>query len=285
MGTVIREFRLAGNMSQDKLSEGICSAKYLYLIEKGLRTPSNMILAKLGDKLNINFLEYYAYLDAEDPIAVKKAMDTFSECRRTLDFKTLSKYQNIDKAITDFKRIPWKFELEFNDVLNKIFILKDVIEARDAILFAISDMPNKYQYTSCHIRFLALLSLCYVDQGRTRSANFIIEQVMSQLEVKIGCVEYKQLYFMCSYIFMAVKIKSQQYAAVIDLSEIVAARQKEKNFYGLIHFNHLQRGYALYKVGRTEEAAREINKGLMGKVNHQFFNQCVDFLKPNVLAL
>lgn len=263
MGTVIREFRTAANMSQYNLSEDICSVKYLYLIEKGLRTPSNVILIKMGEKLNVNFLEYYDYLDAENPIAVKKTMDIFSECRRTMDFKRLATYQNLDLTIDDFKHKPWKYELEFNDALSKYFILKETTEARDSILMAISDMPENYRYSTIHLRFLALLSLCYLEQDRMKSANFIIEQVMSELESKLDCGGYAQLYFMSAYIFMAVKLKSGQYNKVIEYSETVEKRQKEKNFYGLIHFNHLQRGCALSRMGYAQEAVREIQKGLM----------------------
>ncbi len=50
-------------MSRKELAENICSEKYLYLIEKGDRTPSSEITRLLGDKVGVDIFKYYAVYD------------------------------------------------------------------------------------------------------------------------------------------------------------------------------------------------------------------------------
>lgn len=49
IGKVIKEHRDIVGMSRKTLSEDICTEKYIYLIEKGKRTPSANVIKLLGD--------------------------------------------------------------------------------------------------------------------------------------------------------------------------------------------------------------------------------------------
>jgi transcriptional regulator with XRE-family HTH domain len=263
IGSVIKEFRTNNNLSQEKLADGICTTKYLYMIEKGRRTPSNAILAKLGEKLNVNFFDYYDYLECEDPIAVKSMADQFALCRRVLDFKTLVKYCNIGSQLLDFNMNPWRLEISFNLALAKLIQAKDVDGARVDIQQTISEMPAEYQYSIFHLRHLSLLALCYLEDKKYKSAEFIIEKVLAEIDGKLDRNGYEQLYFMCTYICIAIKLKSGKYASAIKLSGKINQQQHLKNFYGLIHYNHLLWGYGLLKLGLTDKAVVHIQKGFM----------------------
>lgn len=263
IGSVIKEFRTKNSLSQEKLADGICTTKYLYMIEKGRRTPSNTILAKLGEKLNVNFFDYFNYLECEDPIAVKNVFDQFSLSRRNFDFKTLAKYRNIGQRVPDFNRIPWRLEVNFNQAMIKLISQDDVVGARTAIQQNISEMPTEYQYSIFHLRHLSLLSLCYLEDKKYKSAEFIIEKVLAELDGKLECDGYEQLYFMSTYICIAIKLKSGQYASGIKLCGKINQQEHRKNFYGLIHYNHLLWGYGFLKLGLTDEAVVHIQKGFM----------------------
>ena len=51
IGSIIKEFRLLRQLTQEQLAENICSEKYVYLIEKGERTPSTDLLRQFSDKI------------------------------------------------------------------------------------------------------------------------------------------------------------------------------------------------------------------------------------------
>lgn len=63
IGSIIRDSRNRLRMSRKELAENICSEKYLYLIEKGDRTPSSEITRLLGDKVGVDIFKYYAVYD------------------------------------------------------------------------------------------------------------------------------------------------------------------------------------------------------------------------------
>lgn len=263
IGTIIRYYREINALSREKLSEGICSPKYLYLIEKGERTPSNAILAKFGERMNTNLFEYYSYLECDDPIIVKKIIEDFSLHRRHLDYDWLALYQDIGESVPDFNKIPWKFEVGFNKALLKLVVEHKSSEAARDILDTISQMPAAYQYSVCHLRQLILLSLCHLEAGKEKAANFTIEQVQSVLANKLDCTEFRQLCFVSAYIFMIIKIKTGNPDIVIEFADKIMQQQNEKNFFDLHHFSLLLKGCALIQLGDNEEARCSINRGLM----------------------
>ncbi len=91
IGSVIKEYRKRKKISRKSLADGLCSEKYIYLIEKGERTPSAEMSALLGDKLGIDLFEYYEYVDCIDPIDVNQAIKLFTRYRNGNDMVALKR--------------------------------------------------------------------------------------------------------------------------------------------------------------------------------------------------
>lgn len=250
-------------MTREQLSEGICTTKYLYLIEKGERTPSNAILLKLGERMNTSLFNYYGFLECDDPIEVKRIMDGFDFCRWHFDCEWLMKYQNIADTKPDFKRIPWKFEIDFNKSMLKLIVDGKPAETAIDILETISEMPSEYQYGVCHLRQLVLLSLCYLESGKKKSADFTIELVWAAIENKLDCLEFQQLCFASAHVYMIIKIKTGDLTAAAVMAEVVLQQQKNKNCYDFYHFSLLLKGYTMIELGKSEEARESIRRGLL----------------------
>ena len=68
IGDIIKEQRTMNNMSRQTIAEGICSEKYIYLIERNERNPSAYILDQLSEKLGIDLFEYYQYQNFKNSI-------------------------------------------------------------------------------------------------------------------------------------------------------------------------------------------------------------------------
>lgn len=77
IGNVIKEYRSLIGMSRNDIAKNICTEKYVYLIEKGQRTPSADMTRLLGDNLGIDLFEYYQYLDCINPIEVREKNQPF----------------------------------------------------------------------------------------------------------------------------------------------------------------------------------------------------------------
>lgn len=282
IGKIIKYFRQINNMPREQLSRGICTAKYLYLIEKGDRTPSNAILAKLGERMNMSFFDYYNYLECEDPIEVKKIMTEFMRYRRNFDFEKLTHYQDVADAVPDFKKIPWIFEIDFNQSMLKLILDRKPKEAARDILNTISKMPPEYQYGVHHLRQLILLSFCYLESDKIKTATFTIEQVRENVECKADFFEFQQIYFIGAYIHIIIKLRNGDPAAALEIVDKVLLRQKEMHYYDFHHFSLLLKGYALLKLGKFEDARSPVSKGLLSLL---VFDKCRDITYLNHIGI
>jgi transcriptional regulator with XRE-family HTH domain len=56
VGQIIKELRLKNDLSQAKLSEGICSIQHLYRLEQGKRLPSAYLLKLLSERLGYELI-------------------------------------------------------------------------------------------------------------------------------------------------------------------------------------------------------------------------------------
>jgi transcriptional regulator with XRE-family HTH domain len=72
LGTIIYSLRIKNKMSAQELAEGICSNKYIYMIENNERVPSVEILNKLFEKLKYDYTEYLQFAEMEDSIMVAR---------------------------------------------------------------------------------------------------------------------------------------------------------------------------------------------------------------------
>jgi len=101
--------------SSIELAHGICTDKYIYLIEKGERSPSTEILRLLGNRLGVDYVVYYEYLDCLDPIRVREFMIQMKVIRKNNNQAELMEVTLEAKKIPDFNTLPWKYEVVLNE--------------------------------------------------------------------------------------------------------------------------------------------------------------------------
>ena len=80
IGTLIKELRLAKNISQSSLCENICSKEYISKIENGHKIPSDKILKDLFNRLGENISTFYPMLSIAELMefnADKKQIDDY----------------------------------------------------------------------------------------------------------------------------------------------------------------------------------------------------------------
>lgn len=98
IGNLIYEIREDRGLSRAEASQGICSDKYIYMIENGDRVPSIKILYDLSHKLKYNFFHTLSYLSDKNPLALKDAINKFIEFRVRQDYDAIGSYIETLKA-------------------------------------------------------------------------------------------------------------------------------------------------------------------------------------------
>lgn len=90
-GKVLKKVRIGKGLSQRSLAEGICTEKFIYLIEAGKRLPSAYILELLSMRLNTNLNKLLILSTYEDPIAINQIKASIDVARKEKEVHKLKK--------------------------------------------------------------------------------------------------------------------------------------------------------------------------------------------------
>lgn len=192
IGNVIKQYRSMIGMSRKELAADVCSDKYLYMIEKGKRTPSTEITRLLGDKMGADLFQYYEYLDCADPIGVSAYIDQFNRCRRGNSYKLLAEITEKASKTEDFKKDPWQYEIQLNRFTIQVISKGESIQAIPYIQNIIEEMEQKKLKNICYVYFLVLLSTCYLMQGDLKNARKLVSFISDATKRKQSITKYAQ---------------------------------------------------------------------------------------------
>ncbi|MDH8679000.1 helix-turn-helix transcriptional regulator [Fusibacter bizertensis] len=184
IGDIIKYFREEKHMLKSVLAKGICSEKYIYLIEKGERNPSAEILGLLSNRLGIDLLGYYPYLNCKDPIKVRSTHEIFERLRRQSKFIDLAVVTNKALNLDDFKKKPWVYEIIINQLaeLNFIRCKFDVVVYKTNLIIR----NEKVHLTVLqYINFLLLRSVAYQMLNKIVMSEKDVNTLKSIIELHI----------------------------------------------------------------------------------------------------
>lgn len=103
IGELIRLYRKRAKMTQGKLGEGICSAKYIGLIEKGVNIPTLYVVNRISERLGVNIYYAYGYARKYNSIEAYGIALDINEALNRKDYETLEKYLDLYKDGNDFQ--------------------------------------------------------------------------------------------------------------------------------------------------------------------------------------
>lgn len=262
IGNVIKEYRITIGMTRNELANNICSEKYVYLIEKGSRTPSSQICKQFGDKMGVDLFKYYEYLSCKNPIAVEATITCFNKCRRENDMDALKKATDEALALPDFNNKPWAYEIENNRLSYMTFKERRCDEVIKAIQDIFENLEEAYKEDITTVHFYVILSTCYqmlmdIDAARSavKSANEIISTKQNILKYAITVIAVKINKITLHYI-------SGELDDVIDDSHKLNQYQVEMSSYELGHHGLFYLAYAYYQKGLEEEGIMWFIKAL-----------------------
>ncbi len=262
IGNVIRELRLNLGMSQKVLAEGICSGKYIYLIEKGERSPSIEMTEMLSDKLGEDLFEYNQYLNCFDPISVNKKIKLFNEYRRSSDFTTLAIVTNESMKLPDFNHEPWIYEIQVNHLSYRIFIEQKFIDAIDEINYILHNVNMKYKNRECIANLYILLSTSYQAIGDIVNGEKAVLAAFDIIQNKKKSRKYNQIVISTYLNMMTMYYFIGEYDKAIELGLELNHYQLKMDSYERAHFTSFYLSYSYYEKGNKNDAITWFVKGL-----------------------
>jgi len=216
IGQVIKELRESKGISRNTLSNGICTEKYLYLIEKGQRTPSSEVSHLLSARLGVDLFQYYEYLNCIEPIYVHDAINKLNAYRRTTNFSESIVLIRELALHPDFQKPPYSYELEVDKLGYRMFIKNEYVDAIEDIISLIDSIDNKYSEEEFTANLYVLLSTALQNSMRLEEAKKAQNQAMSILENKEGITKYHQVIYSSRLNRMTLAYLERDYQAVIN---------------------------------------------------------------------
>lgn len=262
IGNIISKYRCKLGMTRRDLSEDICSEKYLYLIEKGERSPSSNITRLLGDRMNVDLFSYYEYLDCLDPISTASLIEKFKKHRSQADFYKLSEINDEAMKLHDFMEKPWIYEIELNSLCRSVFQEGKIDDSIDKIQDIIFDMKENCPYSICLVNYYVLLSTCYQMVMDLKNAE---KAVVAGSKIIVGKEKHRK------YIPEVVTFKinrislyylKEKFDEVITEGLILNKYEEESCCCERSHHTFFYLAFAYYQVGLEEEGLTWFIKAL-----------------------
>lgn len=242
------------------LAENICSEKYIYLIEKGERTPSADMVRLLSDRMGVDLFDHYQYLDCSNPISVRETLKNFDICQRKSDFITAKSI--VDKAmyLADFKNKPWLYELEANRLGYMVFIENKYEEAIMDANKVLEDMEPKYLSSIHVVNLYVLLSTCYQIIGDLNNAKSITLAAYNIVRSKYKIEKYDHNIVSVRLNLITLYYLTKDYEKAITEGKELIDYQIEFNSYARIHIAYAFLSFSYFKKDAFKEAFLYFNQ-------------------------
>ena len=262
IGSLIKEFRNRLSISQKTLAEDICSEKFIYLIEKGDRTPSAEMTKLIGNRLGVDLFDYFQYLDCKNPIEVREYMSKIILNRQKGNYKLVN--EMLEKAILlpDFKQKPWCYEIDINRIFYMSFVEHRYEEAIEEVELLISRMDPKYHSDVYMANIYTLLSKTYLLNNDLENSKKALVLAQDAIQNK----EHNSKYAFC---IIGVRISaitlhylSGEYKETIEEGMKLLEYHSENSACERIFYSYFFLAFAYYKLGNIEQALNWFKKGI-----------------------
>ncbi len=255
-------------MSQKELADKYCSTKYIYLIEKGERTPSSNLLRKFSNKLGIDFFELYEYLECKDPMAVFSHIKSFDKYKRRYDYKNLEDLTNQLRTEPDFLVYPWKCELEINDLTRLIVGQRKAEQGIERILVLLKECDLDVCCDKHIAELYCLLGGCYLLIGKTEECFRVLDAAGVLIHNKTNMSQFHQVYILMKLELIYYYLLTKEYHDAVQEGLVLLGFQRDNNLFERIHCTlfMVMAGYA--RLGQDVKAVDFCKQALWTVLAH-----------------
>lgn len=268
IGKVIRELRLRQNLTQNQLAEGICTAKYLYLIEKGERTPSNEVMGELSRKLGEDLFDYYDYLSYENPIAVRKIMGKAEQSLRVSAYSDLTALIEEANQLPDYHVPPLSHHITYLRGIYLLQVEQNAQEARNLAQDALHSMTSSWIDSTFSLRHQNLLARSRIALEEWEEACLLSSRMIQSLDKVMNLKQNRQLVLSTYITFLITHLFSGRYSETIQKGLELMAIQAEWNLLDASAYLYFILAFAYRKNGDHQESSRMLENGILFSLLH-----------------
>lgn len=261
IGALLKEQRILKGLSRKELAEGICSEKYIYLIEKNERNPSVYILNDLSERLAFDFFPYYGYLEFEKPDLVVQHRQKFDYDVQKGDVFHLKKEAEKASKLNDFQKEPLIYDIKVINLYYKVLVENKVEET-------ISELEKLLAKDDLVIGSIALihtkviLASAYQKKGDLNSAEKITLRAYEMVKQKKGFDRYNTVAITVLIALITLYFNNEDYEKMLSVSKELRTYQKEKNDYNRIYYVEFYLAFAYLEKNQKEEAKKHFMDGV-----------------------
>lgn len=264
LGAIIRELREEKNMTRGELTEGICTEKYLYLIEKGERNPSADILLQFGRRLKTDLYQFYRYSDCQEPLKVARIVEELNKARGLTDYDERLRLAKEAEKLADFKNKPWFYIKESAKFEYYLVIENKVKETLAAIEELIESMTEEEAISE----FATVLYLAYAyalerDEQYEKSYEIVakIEDIQEKKKEYYNPVALNVV-IETGIISIVSSFRLQKYQETYDKAQGLRQLMKDFALYARGSWLFAFLAFSCFCLGKKEEALLNFKRAL-----------------------
>lgn len=184
IGIIIKELRRIKNLSRTELAEGICTEKYIYLIEKGERTPSSELLLLLGRRLGEDLLAQFKFSNCDDPVTISKMQYELSQHILNQEYTKGLLITKAAEQYPDNANVPWKHMLKANRILCQMQKDKAYEKAISEVQQAFVTMEKRFAVGFCGLFYRLIQLYAYHQLGRMEEFEETLRTMFSLINLR-----------------------------------------------------------------------------------------------------
>lgn len=262
IGTIIEKYRQALNMSRKELSENICSEKHIYLIEKGERSPSVNMLKLLGDRVGVDLLKFYPYLNCENPMEVFKKIQEFNMYRINIEFELLNKVTDEAEEMPDFNKSPWNLEIMLNRLYYSFYIKKQYEETSAQLRNLLKEAEPVYSDDMFTASAYMLMGSCCFIMGDNDNAKKASESAYNIYLKKQEIVMDEKLITTIIINVLGLYYVNCEFDNVISKGNEFLQTKQQINSFDRLHYVYFLVSCSYYAKNQRKEAIEVLKKAV-----------------------
>lgn len=185
IGELIKRTRESLNMTQETLSDGICSVVTLSRIENGKTLPNRANFQALMERMGKSGERYLPFLHSDD----MELLDAWEEIERKMGKR---KYEEVAALLNEYET-----KLEMGDLVNQQFVTRlratndyyrgriNENELRERLLQALRCTLPRFDekhfptvvFSRCEVRILCNIAVSYAEEGNLDEAIALLRNV------------------------------------------------------------------------------------------------------------
>lgn len=269
IGSIITVLREEKKITRAQLAQGICSEKYIYMIETGQRNPSAEILMELSNKLNDNLFNYMTFLDHQNPVHVAQTLSLLREKQRQSDYKAIKEITDQVLKDPDFLIKPNYYHFFYYSLTHDILVERKLEESFERLKEVLEDAGKNYSDNIFIMTANSLLAVTAQMMGEYDQALFYIKKANNFIKHNsINMQLHQHTCIRVKITLISVLFRTGNYKEAIEEGLKTLEIQNRDDLLSLVFFTHIYLSFALFADNQIKEAMQHFHKGLFFLMNN-----------------